>query len=103
MSRGTEVSTTVATSETTINFTPAPANDFDAFRREYFARCRARVPQICAVAAKWSFEDLIPGLSDFDTRFIVANGMTPDDWKRMSLEVGRVHTEMAREFPHWAR
>jgi hypothetical protein len=86
-----------------VNFHPPPVNDFAAFMREYYGRCRERVPHIRAVAAKWSFEDLIPGLSDFDTRFVVANGMAGDDWARMSLAVGAVHTEMVRAFPHWAR
>jgi hypothetical protein len=86
-----------------VKLVPAPPNDFLDFMRAYYTRCRARVPQIRAVAAKWAFEDLIPGLSDFDTRFIVADGMTIDDWRRMSLEVGAVHTEMCREHPKWAR
>jgi hypothetical protein len=86
-----------------VKFEPRPANDFLDFMHAYHARCEARVPAIRAVAAKWTFEDLIPGLSDFDTRFIVADGMRVPDWQRMALEVGRVHTEMCREFPHWAR
>jgi hypothetical protein len=87
-----------------VKFEPKPANDFLDFMHAYHARCEARLPQIRAVAAKWTFEDLIPGLSDFDTRFIVADGSgRVEDWQRMAIEVGRVHTEMCREFPHWAR
>jgi hypothetical protein len=86
-----------------MKFEPAPANDFEDFCREYHERCRRRVPAIRIVGAKWRFEDLIPGLSDFDTRFIVADGMTADDWHHMSLAVGEVHTEMAREHAPWAR
>jgi hypothetical protein len=87
-----------------VKFEPKPANDFLDFMYAYHARCQARLPQIRAVAAKWTFEDLIPGLSDFDTRFIVADGSgRVEDWQRMALEVGQVHTEMCREFPHWAR
>ncbi len=86
-----------------MTFEPAPANDFLQFMREYYQRCLQRVPQIRAVAAKWSFEDLIPGLSDFDTRFILADDMTSEDWGRMSIEVGQTHTEMCRRFPRWAR
>lgn len=86
-----------------MKFKPAPENTFLGFMREYHARCRQSVPKIRAVAAKWAFEDLIPGLSDFDTRFIVDDSMTSSDWAAMSLAVGQVHTTMCREFPHWAR
>jgi hypothetical protein len=86
-----------------LNFTPAPPNTFMQFMHEYHARCKARVPHIRAVAAKWAFEDLIPGLSDFDTRFIVDDAITQADWRAMSLAVGEVHTEMCRAFPDWAR
>ena len=86
-----------------MNFEPAPANDFYQFMSTYYDRCRQRVPQICVVAAKWTPGDLIPGLSDFDTRFIVADDMTPDGWGAMSRAVGEVHSEMARQFPHWSR
>lgn len=71
--------------------------------RMYHQRCLALVPNIRAVAAKWTFEDLIPGLSDFDTRFILDDGMATADWSAMSLAVGQVHTQMAHEFPRWAR
>ena len=84
-------------------FTPKPANTFPEFIDTYYDRCRERVPEIEANAGKWAFEDLIPGLSDFDTRFMVRNGMTPDDWCRMSTEVGRVHLELAQERKDWAR
>lgn len=86
-----------------MNFEPAPANDFLAFMEAYHTRCRERIPAICAVAAKWTFEDLVPGLSDFDTRFILRDPMSVDDWQAMSLAVGEVHTEMARAFPRWHR
>ncbi len=86
-----------------MQFAPAPANDFADFIAEYHTRCLARVPMIRAVAGKWAFADLIPGLSDFDTRFILNDGMTPRDWSAMSLAVGQVHTELAQEFPRWAR
>lgn len=84
-------------------FPPKPANDFAEFYELYYATCRERVPQIAAVAAKWRFEDLIPGLSDFDTRFILENGMTVADWCDMSEAVGAVHLDLCQRFPHWAR
>ena len=84
-------------------FEPPPANDFERFYSTYFDRCRSACPHIKVIAAKWTFEDLIPGLSDFDTRFIVDDSTMPDDWHEISLQVGRVHTELAREEPSWAR
>ena len=84
-------------------FEPKPANDFRLFIETYFERCRAACPKLGAIAGKWTFEDLIPGLSDFDTRFIFTDGVTVDDWVRMSSAVGRVHTTLAEEAPRWAR
>ena len=86
-----------------MKFQQQPENDFLAFVREYYQRCHARVPQICVAAAKWKFEDLIPGLSDVDTRFLVKEAMSPEQWRQMSLEVGGVHAEMCRENHRWAR
>ncbi|HVF10999.1 MAG TPA: hypothetical protein VNA16_09370 [Abditibacteriaceae bacterium] len=86
-----------------MEFTPAPRNDFAEFIAAYFERCRERVPEIEANAGKWTFEDLIPGLSDFDTRFLVNDEMTVEGWCRMSTAVGQVHLELARERPAWAR
>ena len=86
-----------------MKFAPRPRNDFQDFIEVYYAECRERVPQICAIAGKWSFEDLIPGLSDFDTRFIVEDGMSVRDWCDMSRAVGEVHLDLCRRYPHWAR
>src|SRR5262245_9715633 len=86
-----------------MKFAPKPDNSFAEFIRVYFERCRARGPEIEANAGKWRFEDLIPGLSDFDTRLIVRDGMTAEDWCRLSGAVGQVHFELARERRDWAR
>ena len=86
-----------------IVFAPKPENDFAEFIATYFERCRARVPEIEANAGKWIFEDLIPGMSDFDTRFLVRDGMTARDWCRMAMEVAQVHFDLARERKAWAR
>ena len=59
--------------------------------------------RISAIAGKWRFEDLIPGLSDFDTRFIVEDGMSVEEWCDMSHQVGSVHLELCTHYPHWAR
>jgi len=86
-----------------MHFEPRPDNDFHAFWQTYFTRCQEVCPQICAIAAKWTFEDLIPGLSDFDTRFILRDGFTTAQWCQLSVDVGQVHTQMVRDFPAWAR
>ncbi len=86
-----------------LRFTPAPTNDFADFIRTYFERCRAKSPRIEGNAGKWRFEDLIPGLSDFDTRFLVSDATTAEDWCRLSMGVAEVHLELARERKDWAR
>jgi len=86
-----------------MQFAPAPPNDFAEFIGLYYESCRKEVPQIAAIAGKWTFEDLIPGLSDFDARFIVKDNMTVQDWCDMSTAVGQVHLDLCRRFPHWAR
>lgn len=82
---------------------PCPPNTFREFVSAYFDRCDARVPQIEAVAGKWALEDLVPGLSDFDTRLIVGDATSTDDWCRISSVVGYVHLELLQEYPLWAR
>ena len=84
-------------------FTPKPANDFKQFYNLYYEECRRHAPWIAAIAAKWRFEDLIPGLSDFDTRFIADGDLTTADWCAMSAAVGAVHLDLCRRFPHWSR
>jgi len=46
-----------------VKFAPKPDNDFRAFYTRYFERCAERFGKIEALAAKWTFEDLIPGSS----------------------------------------
>jgi len=86
-----------------VKFEPEPANDFAEFIDMYYGECRKRFPRIAAIAGKWTFEDLIPGLSDFDTRFILDDGMAVGDWCEMSSIVGEIHHRLCREYPHWAR
>ena len=49
------------------------------------------------------YRDLAPGMSDFDTRFITSDGMTADDWCRMSTAIGKVHRKLCEKHPCWAR
>lgn len=84
-------------------FAPEPENDFTEFIDTYFEECRRRIPRIEAIAGKWRFEDLIPGMSDFDTRFICSDGMEAEDWCRMSDAVGEAHLELCGKRPEWSR
>jgi hypothetical protein len=84
-------------------FAPCPENDFPAHILEYFQRCRDACPRIEGICGKWEFEDLIPGLSDFDTRFLFSDETAAEEWPEISREVGRVHTEICREKPGRAR
>jgi hypothetical protein len=59
--------------------------------------------RIEAIAGKWMFRDLIPGMSDFDTRFIVNDDMTAEDWCRMSMTIGDIHLRLCQRYPCWAR
>ncbi len=86
-----------------MKFEPKPENDFMEFIETYFVRCKEKCPKLRAIAGKWTFDDLIPGLSDFDTRLIFADGIEVDEWIEMSIAIGDVHTKLAKERPEWAR
>ncbi len=86
-----------------MRFAPRPENDFAQFIDTYYEECRARFDRIDGLAGKWMFRDLIPGMSDFDTRFIVRDGQTADDWCRMSTAVGEAHLSLCTRYPAWAR
>lgn len=81
----------------------APQNQFPEFIDAYFESSRKACPKLIGLCGKWTFEDLIPGLSDFDTRLIFQDDMTASDWAEASLVVGRVHTELAQKRPEWRR
>lgn len=83
-------------------FAPKPKNEFNEFMMMYYEQCRSKIPQIEALAAKWNFEDLIPGMSDYDTRFIYSE-MTVDDWCNASMSIGDVHLDICSKYPKWAR
>ena len=86
-----------------MKFPPKPENDFAEYIRTYYRECRYRFNRIEGIAGKWMFRDLVPGMSDFDTRFIVKDGMTADDWCAMSSAVGEAHLDLCQKYPGWAR
>jgi hypothetical protein len=86
-----------------MKFEPKPENDFQEFIDIYFERCRVVCTKLRVIAGKWEFDDLIPGMSDFDARFIFSDDVTVREWMDMSMAVGDVHTRLAKEQPRWAR
>lgn len=59
-------------------------------------------PPFALLTCKWRPEDLIPGLSDVDTR-IICEDITPQDWIRLDELVGEAQLEVMRTRPEWAR
>jgi hypothetical protein len=86
-----------------MKFAPKPENDFAEYIRTYYHECRYRFDRIEGIAGKWMFRDLVPGMSDFDTRFILNDQMTADDWCAMSSAIGEAHLAMCQQYPAWAR
>lgn len=86
-----------------MRFAPKPENDFAHYIQTYYDECHSRFSKIEAIAGKWAFRDLIPGMSDFDTRFIVSDDMTDSDWCEMSDAVGDAHLALCRRYPFWSR
>jgi hypothetical protein len=86
-----------------MKFAPKPENDFADYIRTYYRECRYRFDRIEGIAGKWMFRDLVPGLSDFDTRFILNDQMTVDDWCAMSSAIGEAHLALCQRYPAWAR
>jgi hypothetical protein len=86
-----------------MRFEAAPPNPFAEFIDTYYESCRQCCPKLVSMAGKWTFEDLIPGLSDFDSRLIFDDDTTGADWAEASLAVGQVHSKLARDRPEWRR
>ncbi len=86
-----------------MRFAPRPENDFAEFIHTYYRECRYRFDRIEAIAGKWMFRDLIPGMSDFDARLLLADDMDVADWCELSTVVGEVHLQLCRRYPCWAR
>lgn len=85
------------------SFVTAPPNIFRHHIREYFERTRSECGLTEAIGGKWAFEDLIPGLSDFDARFVFSDLTGADDWVAISKAMGRAHSSLCWEYPDRAR
>jgi hypothetical protein len=68
----------------------------------YSQRVADAVPEFVATVAKWRSEDLIPGLSDIDTR-VICRDMSPQQWMAFDRVVSDVHLGLVRERPEWSR
>jgi hypothetical protein len=86
-----------------MRFAPKPENDFADYIRTYYRECRHRFGKIEAIAGKWMFRDLLPGMSEFDSRFILNDDMSVDDWCTMSTAIGETHLALCEKYPCWAR
>jgi hypothetical protein len=76
--------------------------EFFELAETYSERVAQEVPGFLATVAKWRSEDLIPGLSDIDTR-IVCRDMSPEEWMVFDQTVSDVHLSLVRERPEWSR
>jgi hypothetical protein len=76
--------------------------DFFELAETYSQRVAAAVPGFVATVAKWRPEDLIPGLSDIDTR-IICQEMKADQWMAFDQVVCDVHLDLVGERPEWCR
>jgi len=76
--------------------------EFFELAEVYSQRVAEAVPGFVATVAKWRPEDLIPGLSDIDTR-IVCEEMSPGEWMAFDEVVCQVHLDLVRERPEWSR
>ena len=82
---------------------PPNPDEFISFAETYFGRCQEQFPALRTATAKWNVEDLVPGLSDVDLRFIAADGTGGADWRRLDAIVSEVHTRLVLERPEWMR
>ncbi len=80
-----------------------PNNEFEEFASEYFSRCKKQFDNLDTMTAKWNFEDLIPGLSDFDSRLVVSDDVGPEQMIALDRAVGQVHADLCRTVPRWSR
>jgi hypothetical protein len=65
-------------------------------------RWSATFADLSLLTCKWRPEDLIPGLSDLDTR-VICEEIGPEDWVRLDELAYRAHLEITQARPEWAR
>lgn len=60
-------------------------------------------PRFVTLVAKWSRDDLVPGLSDMDFRIVCDEKTTAEDWVHIDDQIGRIHRRMVEAHPEWNR
>jgi hypothetical protein len=78
-------------------------NAFQEFAHCLYEETKKAVPQFSSLWAKWDREDLIPFLSDFDSRLVCRSGMMPEHWVELDRVTGELHLDITRRHPEWAR
>jgi len=78
------------------------SRDFFELTELFSQRCAQALPGFLVTVAKWRPEDLIPGLSDIDTR-LICQDLSPEEWIELDEIVGRIHLELVLERPEWSR
>lgn len=76
---------------------------FEGVAKTVGEQLAAASPRFVTLVAKWSKEDLVPGLSDMDFRVVCDEQTTAEDWVRIDWHVGRIHRQMVADHPEWNR
>jgi hypothetical protein len=76
---------------------------FGEFRQCLAEETVRAFPQFVSLWGKWNPEDLIPFLSDFDSRLVCRAPMRPEDWVELDRVSGEIHLAMLKAHPDWAR
>src|SRR5580692_6266410 len=76
---------------------------FDDFQQCLAEETARAFPQFTSLWAKWNREDLIPFLSDFDSRLICRAPMSAEDWVELDRISGTIHLALLKAHPDWAR
>jgi hypothetical protein len=78
-------------------------SQFDGVAATLGDQLAAASPRFVTLVAKWSKDDLIPGLSDMDFRVVCEQQTTAEDWVHIDRHVGRIHRQMVADHPEWNR
>ena len=84
----------------TTDFIPT-LNDYREMLSIFGAMAR-EFPFFDGLLMKWEWADLVPGLSDIDSR-MVCDSPTAEQWLELDRCCGQWHLEILQEHPSWAR
>jgi hypothetical protein len=77
--------------------------DFLDFASILLERTKTVFPACTSIWAKWNSEDLIPFLSDFDSRMVCNAPVSIEEWIEFDRVIGDLHAKLCRERCDWAR